>query len=197
MTGIPTARYVDHAGYTVPDLDEAVRFFVDVLGAQLLYATGPYAKPGTDYMTTRLGVSPDAVVRLAVLRFGATLNLELVEFTGPGQRTDYPPVSDAGGCHLAIHVDDFAAAEAYLRARPELRVREPHDNGPPGQGEEGGLLSLYFDTPFGMHLEIINRPAAQAYEAATDARAFRTADPWPNIRRPRDPDDTRATRATP
>jgi catechol 2,3-dioxygenase-like lactoylglutathione lyase family enzyme len=193
VTGIPTARYVDHAGYTVRDLDEAVCFFVDVLGAALLYATEPCYEPGTDYMLSRFGVSSDTSVRLAVLRFGATHNLELVEFTGPGQRTDYPPVSDAGGCHLAIHVDDFAAAEAYLRARPELRIRQPHDNGPPGQGEEGGLLSVYFETPFGMRLEIIKRPERQRYEAETDARAFRTAERWPTPVRPRDPDDTRAT----
>lgn len=195
MTGIPTARYIDHAGYTVRDLDEAVRFFVEVIGASLLYASGPYAKPGTDYMPSRLGVSPDASARLAVLRLGANLNLELVEFTGPGQRTDYPPVSDAGGCHLAIHVDDFDIAEAYLRARPELKVLQPHDNGPPGQGEEGGLRSCYFDTPFGMHLEIIKRPAHQPYEDITDARAFHTEERWPEPARPRDPDDTRATGA--
>lgn len=191
---IPTARYVDHAGYTVPNLDEAVRFFVEALGASLLYAAGPYHRPGTDYMPTRLGVSPEASVRLAVLRLGAALNLELVEFTGPGQRGEPPRVSDAGGCHLAIHVDDFEAASAYLRARPELRVLEPHDNGPPGEGEEGGLDALYFDTPFGLHLEIIRRPAQQRYERETDARAFRTDAPWPEPQRPRHPADAQATR---
>ncbi|HZT10373.1 MAG TPA: VOC family protein, partial [Actinomycetota bacterium] len=38
MTGrlLPGLRHVDHAAYTVPDLDEAVRFFVEVLGAEEL-----------------------------------------------------------------------------------------------------------------------------------------------------------------
>lgn len=176
---IPSARYVDHAGYTVRDLEEAVRFFVEVIGAELLYGSGPYRKPETDYMATRLGVHPDTAVRLAVLRLGATLNVELVEMQAPDQDGRYPKVSDAGGCHLAIHVDDFEAASAYLLSRPELTVLEPHDNGPSGSGEEGGLLARYFVTPFGMHLEIINRPKRQPYEAETDARAFRSDAAWP------------------
>lgn len=185
MTGIPSARYVHHAGYTVRDLDEAVRFFVDVVGAQLLYAAGPYRKLGTDYMATRLGVHPNAGVRLAVLRLGATLNLELVEFASPDGREGYPRVSDAGGCHLAIHVDDFEAASRFLEAQPGLKVLQPFDNGPPGEGEEGGLKARYVETPFGLHLEIIQRPDRQPYEAHTDARAFRTDAPWPEAARPR------------
>ncbi|MBV8886414.1 MAG: VOC family protein [Chroococcidiopsidaceae cyanobacterium CP_BM_RX_35] len=35
--GIPTARNVDHVGLTVPDLNQALTFFVDVLGADVLW----------------------------------------------------------------------------------------------------------------------------------------------------------------
>ena len=31
---IPGVRYADHVAFTVPDLDEAVRFFVEALGAR-------------------------------------------------------------------------------------------------------------------------------------------------------------------
>ena len=34
---IPTLRAVDHCAYTVPDLDEAVQFFVDHFGAELVF----------------------------------------------------------------------------------------------------------------------------------------------------------------
>ena len=30
--GLPGLRRLDHVGFTVPDLDEATRFLVDVLG---------------------------------------------------------------------------------------------------------------------------------------------------------------------
>jgi hypothetical protein len=33
LARIPGVRYADHVGFTVPDLDEAVRFFVQALGA--------------------------------------------------------------------------------------------------------------------------------------------------------------------
>ena len=44
-TRLPGLRYVDHAAFTVPDLAQAVRFFVDVLGAEELYRSrrGPDA----------------------------------------------------------------------------------------------------------------------------------------------------------
>ena len=32
--GIPTARNVDHFGYNIPNLDEAIDFFVEALGAE-------------------------------------------------------------------------------------------------------------------------------------------------------------------
>ena len=43
---IPGVRYADHVAFTVPDLDEAVRFFVQALGAQELYRStrGPDAQ---------------------------------------------------------------------------------------------------------------------------------------------------------
>src|SRR5215468_7632375 len=41
--GIPTAISIDHYGYVVPDLDQAVAFFTDVLGFELLSLDDPIA----------------------------------------------------------------------------------------------------------------------------------------------------------
>ena len=40
MTGLPGLRGGEHVGLTVPDLDEAERFLVDVLGAQMVFDGG-------------------------------------------------------------------------------------------------------------------------------------------------------------
>lgn len=32
--GIPTARNIDHAGYTVPDIEQAIDFLTTVLGCE-------------------------------------------------------------------------------------------------------------------------------------------------------------------
>lgn len=185
MPGIPTARYIDHVGITVPSLEEATRFFVEVLNAQLLYTAGPYSDPDGSYLSTRLGVSDKACVRLAQLRLGANLNIELVEMIASDQCTVWPKLSDHGGYHIAISVDDFDAASEFLIGRPEIHVLEPHDNGLPGQGPEGGMRVRYFTAPFGLHLEIVERPMRQPYEDATDARVFSTKEQWPRAQSPR------------
>jgi catechol 2,3-dioxygenase-like lactoylglutathione lyase family enzyme len=40
--GLPGLRRLDHIGFTVPDLEEATRFLVDVLGCEFLYPLGPF-----------------------------------------------------------------------------------------------------------------------------------------------------------
>jgi catechol 2,3-dioxygenase-like lactoylglutathione lyase family enzyme len=47
--GIVSARHVDHVGMTVPDLNEAIRFFEDAIGAKLLWRVGPFAETPTGF----------------------------------------------------------------------------------------------------------------------------------------------------
>jgi hypothetical protein len=65
--GIVSARHVDHFRMTVPDLNEAIRFFEDAIGAKLLWRVGPFAKTPTGF--------PIEGVILAMLRLGPNLNL--------------------------------------------------------------------------------------------------------------------------
>ena len=50
---LPGLRGVDHIGITVPDMEQATAFFIDVLGCELLYEREP---PGDDSPRDRLGV---------------------------------------------------------------------------------------------------------------------------------------------
>jgi catechol 2,3-dioxygenase-like lactoylglutathione lyase family enzyme len=170
--GIPTARYIDHAGYTVPDLEQAIAFFTKVLGCELLYQAGPYHETEPNWMETHLGASPNGEVRLAVLRCGAVSNVELVEFKAPDQTTTPPRVSDAGGRHLAFYVNDMDAAIAYLEAQRDVKVFESIVHAA-DEGEEAGIISTYFVTPWGMHMELITRPKDAPYEKRTSARLFK------------------------
>ena len=38
---LPGLSGLDHVGLTVPDLEEATRFLVDVIGCEYLYSLGP------------------------------------------------------------------------------------------------------------------------------------------------------------
>ena len=51
---VPTMRAVDHVAFTVPNLDEAVRFFVDHFGAELVFTDGPFVD---DESTACVGAS--------------------------------------------------------------------------------------------------------------------------------------------
>jgi catechol 2,3-dioxygenase-like lactoylglutathione lyase family enzyme len=164
--GIPTARSVDHFAMTVPDLRQAVEFFVTALGASLLYVEGPIAEG--PWMTDNLGVDAAASCLVAMLRVGPTTNLELFEYTSPDQNATMPRNSDVGGHHLAIYVDDIDAAYAYVAALPGVTCQ-----GVPKQITHGPLVGdrwVYFTTPWGSQLELISLPRTLPYERETIER---------------------------
>ena len=126
-------------------------------------------------MPQSLELDPQTVIKLALLRCGPNVNVELVEMRAPAQNLTQARLSDAGGRHLCFRITDLAAATAYLRAQPSVTVL---DTMRPTEGGEAGLTSTYFTSPWGMYFELVERPAYQAYEPATAARAFRPATAW-------------------
>lgn len=176
--GIPTARYVEHAGFTVSDLEEAVAFFVDVLGCELLYRAGPYYDPEGGLMESRLGLHRQTAVRVAVLRCGPTENVELIQLGGPEERGGEPSPSDAVGKHLAFAVEDFEAAGEYLALQPGVTAFPPLSDGEDDGRPEGGQRTRFFRTTFGMYVEIIQRPEHLRYEDEGSARLYRPETSW-------------------
>ena len=134
--GIPGARNVDHAGSVVPDLEEAVRFFVDVVGADLLFRSPPAAG-----LESKEEAAPGTTVAVAFLRFGPNLNLELLQFIGPRAPTPAPRVSENGAVHIAIWVDDVVRAADYLRAQPGVEIIG--GVGEPSSGADKGTTWVY------------------------------------------------------
>lgn len=175
--GIPTARSVDHIGLNVADLDASVAFFIDVLGAELLFRTGPFEDPHGDWMTVHFGVPAQARGYLAMLRLGPWTNVELVTFEAPGLSRAEPADGDVGSAHLAIYVDDMDAAQRYLAAQPGVRLL-----GKPtvleGDLPHAGTTLLFAATPIGVRLELICRAGPLPYETATSARLAGPAAHW-------------------
>jgi catechol 2,3-dioxygenase-like lactoylglutathione lyase family enzyme len=172
--GLPGLRGTEHIGFTVPDLAEAVAFFVDVIGCEAFYELGPFTSDG-DWMKLHLNVHPRAVMRrLKFLRCRQGVNFELFEYQAPDQKQDQPRNSDVGGHHLAFYVDDIDAAVAYLKSRQVRVLGEPTVR---RDGPSAGQSWVYFLTPWGMQLELVSYPAGKGYERVTDRRLWHPADP--------------------
>ena len=157
---IPGLTRLDHVGVTVPDLDEAHAFFVDVLGCEYMYELGPFARGG-EWMTSQLGVEPDTVMRrLRFFRLGGQAVFEVFEYDAAHAATVPPRNSDVGGHHLALYVDDLDVAVAHLRARGVEVMGEPVASGGPSEGQRW----IYFRAPWGLQLELVSYPHGKAFD---------------------------------
>jgi len=172
--GLPGLRGVDHIGFTVPNLREAVAFFVDVLGCEPFYELGPF-QSDDQWMADQLNVRPRTVMRrLKFLRCGHGSNFELFEYEAPDQRRMQPKNSDVGGHHLAFYVDDIHPAMEHLRRHGVRILGEPVVR---ASGPSGGQTWVYFLTPWGMQCELVSFPHGKGYEAETDRRLWDVRQP--------------------
>jgi catechol 2,3-dioxygenase-like lactoylglutathione lyase family enzyme len=156
---MPGLRRFDHVGFTVPDIDQAHRFLVEVLGCEYLYTLGPF-EPDGDWMTTHLDVPADTRLFLQWFRCGDQAVFEVCHYQTPDQRQAMPRNSDVGGHHVALYVDDIDAAVAYLRTQG-VRVLE----GPTaGDGPAEGNRWIYFLSPWGLQFELVSYPHGKAWD---------------------------------
>ena len=173
-SSIPTARDVDHFGVTVPDLEQAVAFFQDVLGAELLWKLPASGLPG-DAMTARYRVDPHARVASAMLRLGPSVNIEVLQYQVPVQKADSSGAQEVGAPYLGFYVADVAAACTWLAQHDCTLLQET--DAPPGsprEGEHGRFVA----TPIRLMLEVLSRPAHLPYEKSTTARLAGPATAW-------------------
>lgn len=172
--GLPGLRGTDHIGFTVPDLDAAVDFFVNVIGCEAFYELGPF-KADDEWMHAHLAVHPRAVMqRLKFLRCRHGSNFEIFQYQAPDQNRIQPKNSDIGGHHLAFYVDDMAAALAHLKTCGVRVLGEPTVR---TKGSSAGQAWVYFLSPWGMQLELVSYPGGKGYEQDTERRLWHCAKP--------------------
>ncbi|WP_144110324.1 VOC family protein [Paraburkholderia sp. BCC1886] len=154
---------MEHVGFTVPDLDEAVSFFERAFGAVTALETGPVVADNT-YMVRRLGVPEHTrIENIKVLRVGNGANLELFEYSGESGPTTLKRNSEAGGFHMAFQVEDANATAAHLR---EIGVDVLDGPTYVDAGPMKGLTWVYLRTPWGQFLEVVSRSGPLGYEEA-------------------------------
>jgi glyoxylase I family protein len=172
--GLPGLTRLDHVGFTVPDLDEAHAFLVEVVGCEYMYQLGPFTSDprgrGANWLSTHLGVDDAAVMRrLRFFRCGGHAVFEVFEYEAAGQSGRLPRNSDVGGHHVALYVEDLDAAVAYLRQRGITVMGGPTASSGPSQGQRW----VYFLAPWGMQFELVSYPRGKAF----DQRGYQAAAP--------------------
>lgn len=170
---IPGISGSDHIGITVPDIEEAHRFFVDVIGCQFVYSL-PGINRDDEWMREHLNVaSGTSVSEIRFYRLGYGTNIEVFEYQSPHQQTRPPANSDIGGHHLALYVDDLDAAVDYLRRSGVHVMGEPTVSANASQGQRW----VYFLSPWGMQFELVSFPTGKAYENGASVLLWHPAQP--------------------
>ncbi len=172
MSNVPGLRGTEHVAFTVPNIQEAVAFFVDVLGCEHFYDMGPAGDPEGTWMADNLDLHPRAEIHnFALLRCGNGANFEIFEYASPDQVKSWPKMSDHGGMHIAFYVDDMDAALDYLVSKG-VRVLGGKKQ---GRGPEDGENSTFahFLTPWGQMLEFVSYPNGREYYTTTERRMWK------------------------
>lgn len=160
MSGLPGLTRLDHIGFTVPDLEQAHAWLVDVLGCEYMYKLGPFSSE-SDWMTEHLNVDARTVMReLRFYRCGGQAVFEVFAYEAPDQAERLPRNSDIGGHHVALYVADLDVAVAYLRSKGVTVLGDPTSS----KGASEGQRWVYFLSPWGMQFELVSYPDGKAFD---------------------------------
>jgi catechol 2,3-dioxygenase-like lactoylglutathione lyase family enzyme len=161
--GVLGLEGMDHVGITVPDIDEAIAWFQNVMGCSTPLTFGPFSDPTGTFMQDLLGVHPRAVIeQITMVRCGRSANIELFQYDAPDQNRTFPKNSDWAGHHIAFYVKDIGAAVAHMQSKGVQKFLGPL---PVTDGPAAGQTINYFRAPFGTYIELISYPNGMAYEA--------------------------------
>ena len=136
-------NHLHHVGMSVPSLDEARRFYVDLLGFKELGEGGFADDPEIDAIMGLEG----AAAKAAFLTFG-DFKIEMFEFAAPAQERDDAgrPVHRHGITHFCLDVTDVRALQARLKAAGMRFHSDPID--------KAGVRTCYGRDPFGNVIEL-------------------------------------------
>jgi catechol 2,3-dioxygenase-like lactoylglutathione lyase family enzyme len=172
-SGIPGLRGAEHIGITVPNLDEAHDFFVNVIGCEFVYKLGPWVRED-NWFTEHLNIDARSVLKeLRFYRCHFGPNFEVFEYEAPNQVQQPPKNSDVGGHHVAFYVDDMDAAVDYLKSKGIRVLSTPTAS----SGASLGQHWVYFLSPWGMQFELVCYPNGKAYEANAKVLLWHPANP--------------------
>ena len=140
-----------HVGIEVPDIDEGLRFYRDVLGFEEAWRINPGSGELLDRITGIRGLDETAVVQLVV---PGGVRLELQQYKPQGT-VGACEVNNQGINHLSFGVPNVRAAYERLSAAGVKFRSEPVDMPDGLEVLPDGWAVVYFEDPWGTVLELL------------------------------------------
>jgi catechol 2,3-dioxygenase-like lactoylglutathione lyase family enzyme len=146
---------IAHSAVCVPDVEEAVRWYSDVLGFEVL--SPPYLMEG-DAIARDMGeLIPVPRLKAAIVGLGRSDRvLELIEYPGSGGRPRAGDASivDHGLTHVGLLCDDVATTRAALEAKGVRFLTR-------GSAQLVGLRTTWFEDPYGTVFILMEKQRAE------------------------------------
>ncbi|WP_428970413.1 VOC family protein [Sphingomonas sp. Xoc002] len=152
MTDAANVIAVDHTGFAVSSLDEAVRFWTGALG----FTLERQSEMGGDFLHQVTGVA-DPKVKTAIVKAPDGYVVELLEYSNGLKNGTVPNGAGAiGAAHLALSVTDIHAAIAGVEAAGWKAKGNPL---PIPGGPRKGTLVAYVSGPDHITIELMQATA--------------------------------------
>ncbi|MBO9873706.1 MULTISPECIES: VOC family protein [Xanthomonas] len=143
---------VDHAGFSVSSLEEAIRFWTEAMGFELV-RTG---EMGGDFLQQVTGVE-DPRCRMALVVSPTGFPIELLEYSTASTLGKAPESAGAiGATHLAVTVADIDLVVARVQAQGWNLKGSPR---PIEAGPRAGTVVAYVSGPDRITIEVMQPPA--------------------------------------
>ncbi|MFH1488607.1 MAG: VOC family protein [Pseudomonadota bacterium] len=135
---------VQHASFTVSDMERSLAFYRDILGAEVVFDS---VQSGVEFkgpVCDNLTGCPGSELHIAFLRFGDSL-IELIAYTPAGKPLEDNRACDTGSAHVCLQTENIQ--ELYKKLKEKgVRLHCPPQS-------LGGVWAMYFRDPDGIILE--------------------------------------------
>lgn len=130
MKKLPHTSSINQIAYVVPSINEAAKWWAEVMGVGPFLALRDLEFETSDYLGKERPVTYSAAIA-----YSGDLNIELIEPIGPSIFADWLAEGRSGVQHICVFTDDFAATVAEAEARGAKRLQ--------GGTIGGGTLGYY------------------------------------------------------
>lgn len=141
---------IDHIGMNVPDIDSAVAFFSDLIGATVISDIRPGNIPA-EWKTRFRWHQSSELERFVMLQLNGGAKVELFQYRGQEINHEQPHEDDIGASHFALKTGDIAQSLKVIKARGLTVLNDPITN-------PDGVQWFYFLTPWGAQIELVALP---------------------------------------